>query len=256
VSRSRTKRANQRRVDPARRKAERLRMLQRVGKGLLLLLMIVSTAVAGRWLIQRWSVTHWTIRADAPIKAAIEAQLQAMPVRDFLSTRPDLLRKQWLARIPDMADVQVTRILPDRLEIQAVSRVAVALWQDEQSRLHLFDRHGVAYRLLRRGESPDLPLLRMTKEQLADAGRMLEVLARQDRRLISALSEIRAGSGCWHLYFSRGVSWLIPQADAGAAIDRVLSFLKQPRWQGGRWRVDARGASRWFVRPARIGGVI
>lgn len=249
-------RGNQRRTDPQVQRAARLRTMQRIGKGALMLCMIVATATVGLWLNQRWSVKQWTIDAEPAIKSAIEQQLQTMAARDFLATRPDLLRRQWLERIPDMADVQVTRILPDRLDIRARARVPVALWQDEQSRLHLFDQAGDAYRLLSRGESPDLPLLRMTEPQLADASRILSVLAEHDRGSIRALSEISAGNGFWHLYFARGVSWLIPQADEDVAIDQIISFLKQPRWKGGKWRVDARVASRWFVRPARHGGVI
>ncbi len=249
-------RANQRRVDPEVRKDARLRSIRRIGKGMLLLAMIAVTGAGGLWLNQRWSVTAWEVSADEPIKAAIEAQIKAMPSRDFLSTRPDRLRAQWLDRIPDMADVQITRILPARLVIQAAARTPMALWQDEQSRLHLFDHHGQAYRLLSRGESPDLPLLRISESQLADARRMMDTMAAHDRAWIGALSEIRAGNGFWHIYFSRGVSWLIPQANEDVAITQIISFLKQPRWKGGKWRVDARTTDRWFVRPARYGGVI
>jgi len=248
-------RANQRRIDPAIQQEARRRSLKRIGTVMVFTLMVAVSASSAVWLNQKWSVAHWDIQADAPIKIAIAAQLKHMPSRDFLSTRPDLLRQQWLNRIPDLAEVRITRILPDRLNIQADARVPVALWQDEQSRLHLVDAHG-PYRLLRKGESPDLPLLRMPATELSAARSMLAALARADMHRLAALSEIRAGNGHWQIYFSRGVSWLIPQSNEGSEIQHISSFLKQPRWKGRYWRVDARLASRWFIRPAGHGGVI
>ncbi len=249
-------RANQRRIDPAERKQARMRSLQRIGRVLMFALLSGATFAGGYWLNQRWSVAHWQIQGDAPLRAAIEQQLQAMAQRDFLSTRPELLRRQWLQRIPDLADVRITRVLPDRLQISAEARVPTALWQDEQNRLHLVDANGVAYRLLRKGESPDLPLLRLPAAELAEAHRMLTALGRQNRAYLALLSEVRAGGGHWRIYFSRGVSWLIPQVGGDAVIERITALLKQPRWRSGHWRVDARLASRWFLRPAGHGGVI
>ncbi|MDQ6981484.1 MAG: hypothetical protein Q9M08_00555 [Mariprofundus sp.] len=249
-------RVNQRRIDPAVQKEVRRRNLKRLGRVLMFGMLVSVMATSIIWLNQKWSIGSWEIKADAPLKAAIEAQLQAMPNRDFLSTRPDQLRELWLQRIPDLADVRITRILPDRLRIQADARLPVALWQDEQSRLHLFDGHGNVYRLLKKGESPDLPLLRIPEEQLDAARKMIVALAQHDVQKLSGLSEIRAGSRHWKIYFSRGVRWLIPQGDEGSMIERIKSLLQQPRWRNRYWRVDARLSSRWFIRPAGHGGII
>jgi len=249
-------RVNQRRIDPAVQKEARNRSLKRLGRIMLSTMMVVAMIAGAAWLNRQWSVSHWDIKAEAPIKAAIEAQLQSMPERDFLSTRPELLRQQWLQRIPDLAAVQITRILPDRLHIHAVARVPTALWQDEQGQLHLCDAQGHAYRLLRKGESPDLPLLRMPAAQLSGARNMIMALVQHDAAKLSALSEIRGGSRYWQLYFSRGETWLIPVGHEDLAIHRITVLLKQPRWSGRHWRVDARLTSRWFLRPAGHGGVI
>jgi len=249
-------RTNQRRIDPAIRKEAQRRSLKRMSRVLMFVVIIAASGGSAAWLNQKWSVKHWEVKAETPIRLAIESQLKHMSSRDFLSTRPELLRRQWLQHIPDLDAVRITRILPDRLQIQADARVPVALWQDEQSRLHLFDAEGHVYRLLRRGESPDLPLLRVPASQLSDVQKMLAALVQNDVSPLSALSEIRASSGHWKIYFNRGVSWLIPQSNAGAVIDRIILFLKQPRWRHRYWRVDARLASRWFIRPAGHGGVI
>jgi len=246
-------RANQRRIDPAIRKQARQRSLKRMGRVIVFALMMAVSGGSAIWLNQKWSVQHWQIKAQAPLKGYIEAQLKHMPSRDFLSTRPDVLRQQWMNRIPDLAAVRITRILPDRLQIEAEARVPTALWQDEQSRLHLFDAQGHAYRLLRKGESPDLPLLRVAEEQLPAMQNMLQTLSPQ---ALTALSEVRAGNGHWQMYFAHGESWLIAQRDANKSIVHITSLLKQPRWKNRHWRVDARLASRWFIRPAGRGGVI
>jgi len=249
-------RVNQHRIDPAVQKEARRRSLKRIGRILVFGMLVSVMATSAIWLNQKWSIGSWEIRADAPLKTAIKAQLEAMPNRDFLSTRPDFLRELWLQRIPDLADVHITRILPDKLRIQADARVPVALWQDGQSRLHLFDRHGNVYRLLKKGESPDLPLLRIPEEQLGAARKMMVALARHDVQKLSELSEIRAGSRHWQIYFSRGATWLIPQGNEGSMMKRINSLLNQSRWRNRYWRVDARLASRWFIRPAGHGGVI
>jgi len=249
-------RVNHRRIDPDVQKQARRRSMKRIGRVMVLAMIIAVCSTGAAWLDQKWSVKHWEIKAETPIKIAIETQLKNMPKMDFLSTRPELLREQWMQRIPDLAAVRITRILPDSLQIQADARVPTALWQDEQNRLHLFDAEGYAYRLLRKGESPDLPLLRMPAEQLSDAHRMLNTLSQHDAASLSGLSEIRASNGHWQIYFSRGESWLIPQSDEDAVIDRITALLKQPRWSGRHWRVDARLASRWFIRPAGRGRVI
>jgi len=249
-------RTNQRRIDPAIQKAARRHSMKRIGSMLAFVLLIAASASGALWLNQSWRVQHWEISAEAPIKAAIEAQLQHMPNRDFLHTRPEALRQQWLQQIPDMAAVRITRILPDRLQVQADARVPTALWQDAQGRLHLFDSEGHAYRLLSRGESPDLPLLRVSEEQLGGTQRMLTTLAHVDTFPLASLSEVRASGGNWHIYFSHGVSWLIPQSNETAVIKHIVSLMKQPRWHHRYWRVDARLASRWFIRPAGHGGVI
>ena len=247
---------NQRRVDPAVQQRTRRESLLRIGR-MLLLTLCVGASVAGMlWLNQAWRVQHWEIKAEAPIKQAIEAELQAMQNKDFLHTRPELLRQQWLARIPDMAAVRISRVLPDALYIQADARVPMALWQDEQNRLHLFDDQGTVYRLLRQGESPDLPLLRVSERQLVAVQQMLSALALHDEQRLPALSEIRASSRHWKLYFSHGARWLVPKGNEAAVIDRIKAILQQPRWRQRHWRVDARLASRWFIRPAGHGGII
>ncbi len=249
-------RSNQRRTNPELNKQSRQRNFKRIGRMLMFAVMLAFTLSSTLWLNERWSTKHWDIVADAGIKSAIEAQLAAMPAKDFISMQPDLLRRQWLANIPDLEAVRITRILPDQMRIEADARVPTALWQDEQGQLHLFDELGVAYRLLNKGESPDLPLLRVNQDELADVKQMLDAIAQQGDNKLASLSEIRTANQHWQIYFSRGVSWLIPQSNEVNVINHINNFMQQPRWSKRYWRIDARLQSRWFVRPAGHGGVI
>jgi len=257
-------RANQRRIDPNIKKQAVRSSLKCMGRMLMLMSIVGVGAGSIVWLNEAWRTTHWEISADESIKAAIEAELAAMPNKDFISMRPDHLRQQWLQNIPDLEAVHITRTLPGSLHIQADARVPTALWQDAQGQLYLFDQLGVAYRALNKGESPDLPLLRINQSQLTQAKHMMDAIAEQSRTQdgaqgdyrLAALSEIRAGRQHWQIYFSRGVSWLIPQQDEIHVINHINRFMQQTRWRNRHWRVDARLQSRWFIRPAGHGGVI
>jgi cell division septal protein FtsQ len=249
-------RGNQHRIKPEEIQATRSRFWKRLARVFVFSLVLSATLSAGWWLNQIMSVRQWEIDAPPMLKQAINVQLEAMPSKDFLHTQPFLLRQQWLAKIPDMAEVQVSRILPDSLHIIAQPRVPMALWQDENNDIHLLDDHAVAYRLLRKGESPDLPLLRIDAGNRAPAFRLLLSMQQHATAKMAVLSEIRASGQSWQINFSRGESWLLPQGREISVIRRLASILKEPRWQHRNWRIDARAQSRWFIRPVKHGGII
>jgi len=249
-------RSNQRRSDPAVKKASRVLRFKHIGQVSAVVVILAAGLLTGWWLNERMSVTQWSIEGDAILKQAISEKLERMPVKDFISTRPDMLSQQWLQALPDMAQVQVSRVLPNSLNVRIHARVPVALWQNEKSQLFLFDEQGQVYRPLKKGESPDLPLLRIGEEYLASAGQLLLTLQAQQVVGLDQLSEIRAGSSYWQIYFSKGVTWTLPFGKEEAAIKQLASLLEKPRWSNRSWRVDARSSDRWFIRPARHGGVI
>ncbi len=249
-------RGNQRRIKPEEIQAARSKFRKRLARVFMFSVMLSATLSGGWWLNQSMSVRQWKIDAPPMLKQAINEQLEAMQSHDFLHTQQFLLRQQWLAKLPDMAEVQVSRILPDSLHIKAQPRVPMALWQDENNDIHLLDGHAVAYRLLRKGESPDLPLLRIDKGKLTSAFSLLLSLQQHAAAKMAVLSEIRTSGQNWQLNFSRGESWLLPQGREMSVIRRLASILKEPRWQHRNWRIDARAQSRWFIRPVGHGGII
>ncbi len=249
-------RNNQRRRDPVKQSAMRLLTLKRIGQISAGIAVVTVSLGTTWWMNDKMSVTQWQIEGEPALKQAISDKLEAMPVKDFISTRPSQLGEQWLEEMPDMARVDVSRVLPNSLRIRAYARVPVALWQNEKSQLFLFDGDGNAYRQLNKGESPDLPLLRVDETQMTAAHQLLQLLQQQDVFDMDSLSEVRAGSSYWQVYFSKGVTWTLPFGSESAAIKQLASLLKQPRWSNRSWKVDARSSDRWFIRPAKHGGVI
>ena len=249
-------RGNQRRIKPEEIQAARSKLRKRLTRVFVFSGALSVTLFTGWWLNENMSVRQWEIDADPILKQAINEQLEAMPSHDFIHTQPFLLRQQWLAKVPDMAEVQISRILPDSLHIKAQLRVPMALWQDENNEIHLLDDHAIAYRLLRKGESPDLPLLRIDTENRSSAFKLLLSLQQHATTKMTVLSEIRTSGQNWQINFSRGESWLLPQGGEVSAIRRLTSLLKEPRWQHRNWRIDARAELRWFIRPAKHGGII
>jgi len=249
-------RNNQRRSDPVVKQADRMRLLKYMGQISAGVVIVAAVLLAGWWMNEKMSVTQWQVEGEPAMKQAISQKLEMMAVKDFISTRPDMLSEQWLSELPDLARVEVSRVLPNSLKIRAHPRVPVALWQNEKSQLYLFDEKGDAYRQLKKGESPDLPLLRIDEKHLLAAGQLLHLLKAQQVMALNELSEIRVGSQYWQIYFSKGVTWTLPFGEEAAAIKYLTRLLEQPRWSGRSWRVDARSSDRWFIRPARHGGVI
>jgi len=249
-------RRNQHRVSAEERRTSRRHIWRRMRLIMLAMLLIGGSSTGLWWLNGALAVTTWSITGGAQLKAAIEKKLADMPVKSYLHTRPAALHDAWLASIPDMAEVQINRILPGTLLIAAKARVPIALWQDELGAIHLVDENGVAYRQLTRGESPDLPMLRIAGVELAQAHTLLTELAGLHVRNLNVLSEVRSADAAWLLYFNKGERWLIPQQRETVVFHQLDALLAQPRWRARNWRIDARTTSRWFIRPAKHGGVI
>ncbi len=248
-------RMNKRREDPAllrERRQRRLRLLGRTlaGAGLAL------GAGAGLMLLnQALDVREWTIQAPPALKRDIEAAMQALPARDFWHARPAAVAAMLASRAPDIARIEVQRLLPHGLLIRAEPKRAIALWAAPEGGLRLVDERGRPWRAPREGEAPDLPLVHAGRAQLARAAALLHALEADPARL-ARLSELRAGGHGWRMIFDRGEAWRLPDANAAARIAAIERLLQKPRWRRMRWRVDARADNRWFLRPAAHEGVI
>ncbi len=249
-------RTNRRRRPKGRPEGFR-RVLRATARALAGMMVLSALAAGGWWLNGLLTVRTWTIRgASGPVEAAMDDALARMEPLDLWRAWPGRLRRRLLADLPDLADLDVTRRLPDQLEIRAVMRKPVALWRGPRG-VMLVDAHGAPYRRMRRGEALDLPLLRAPSDRLPEALALMRAVRRADSRRWRRLSEVIAEAGGWRLNFARGEAWLLPGGDEGARrVRRMAELLHRKRWRKGLWRVDARLPDRWFIRKSRIGGVV
>ncbi|MDQ6987666.1 MAG: cell division protein FtsQ/DivIB [Mariprofundaceae bacterium] len=248
-----------RRRKAVQRKVLRLKpLLNRLLQGVAVLAVSGLLLAGGWWLNQALSVHSWQISGVAePLEIAVEKQLNAMKPLDFLHAWPSRLRRQLLDNVPDLADVNIARKLPDRLLIQATPRLPVALWQGAAGEVLLVDGHGEAYRALLAGEMLDLPLLRVAREEIQESVVLLLLLKQKDMARYANLSEWLAAPDGWRLNFERGRCWLLPRGvDAMPRMRDVLVLMQEKRWQSGDWRIDARAATRWFIRKSKLGGMV
>jgi len=238
-------------VKPVRRP---LRWVQPMLRGLL-----ISSAVMlcgfGVWKMNgQLSVSYWDIDAEAHVQQQIDAYLTQQKHRGYWHTRASKLQANLLQNIPDIEHVQVSRVLPDGLLIKAKARAPMGLWKDTQSQqVMLIDDKGVAYRALQRGESIDLPILRVQEKELVVASQVLNTLNQYDVRKLLNLSELVAADEGWRLNFAKGEQWFIEMANLKHDVVQVINILNQPRWAQRHWRIDARISERWFIRPVRQG---
>jgi cell division septal protein FtsQ len=236
-------------VKPVRRPSRWLKPLaQGVAMGL-----VVAAISFGVWKLNtQCSVSYWDIEAAPHVQKQIQAYLEKQKDLDYWHTRASVLQSGLIAHIPDIAHIQINRILPDGLLVQAIARQPMALWKDEQAQVvKLVDEKGVAYRALKRGEMVDLPVLRVSKEALPQAVKLLQALNKYNVRKWLGLSELILADDGWRLNFSHGEQWKVAKNHLEKNLIQVINVLDAPRWAKGHWRIDARIPERWFIRPAK-----
>jgi len=204
------------------------------------------------------------LRVRAVEISGVEGQLAAAIERSvghgemtLAASDPAALRSRLLAEFPDLAELHISRQLPDRLLVEAVVRAPLALWVDEDQVIRLVDKDGTPYRPLARNDVADLPILRTSRRQLGEVGLLMGQLQAVDPALLASVSEVIAIGGDWKLNFDRGMQWLVPGGNDNGNRYRLLAeLLHKPFWAGRSWHVDARSNERWYLRPARQGGFV
>jgi len=249
-------RSNRKRRPTKKQRAQS--MLKHIGYLCMWMTGVVLILAGGWWLNQALSVEKWTIKGvSEPLNAAIDTEINSIKTPDFIHTMPSVLRRRLLSKLPDLDGVNIVRRLPNGLEIIARERVPVVLWLRADGKVLLVDGKGLAYRALRRGEHADLPLLRLANSDLDEATRLIRSMKQQDSIHYQHLSELIGESDYWRLNFERGQSWLLPRGvNNERRMRKIIALMQQRRWRGGRWRVDARMSTRWFIRESRIGGMV
>ncbi|MDT8375282.1 MAG: cell division protein FtsQ/DivIB [Mariprofundaceae bacterium] len=254
-------RSNQRRIAKSeivqRRKAAVRRIIWVTGSALA----VTASASALLLLNRTFSVSEWKIEvvesAPSSLHAGIDRSLASLQAYDFWSTRPAIIRNRLLQALPDLEEIHIQRKLTGSLHLHAVARTPVALWQKQEGKIWLVDRHGLPYRPLAANEPADLPVLRMGEADIVEVAALLQQLRAADAKRFSHVSELFASNSSWKINFDQGQQWMISRNEnISDAIAGVVTLLEQPRWRSGHWRVDTRIKQRWFIRPTKHEGVI
>ncbi|MES0370668.1 MAG: cell division protein FtsQ/DivIB [Mariprofundaceae bacterium] len=225
---------------------------------------ILATALSLSTLFvlnQTFSVSKWEIETGGNAPVSLERQIDTvmneLPDYDFWSTRPGLLRSHLLETVSDLENIHIQRTLAGSLHLRAVARSPIGLWQKQDGKIFLVDMHGTIYRPLQATEMADLPILRINKADIHEASAMLKSMRSDQPTHFSRISELFANHSSWKINFNQGQQWMLSRnQNRSDSINRVSALLEKQRWRSGHWRVDARTANRWFIRPAKQEGVI
>ncbi len=251
-------RQTNRRRSPARSPVPVRTLLNGTLRGLALMSLIGLFAVAGWWFNQALVVKSWQIRGlPESLENTMDERLKELQPLDLVHAWPARLRRHLLSSMPDLAEVNIARRLPDRLEIAATMRMPVALWRNTQGTVQLVDGQGAAYRALKAGEVLDLPLLRVEADELDAGVALLLKLKQVDTASYARLSEWISEDDGWKLNFDRGRCWLLPRdVNAAQRMDQVIALMQDSRWKNGDWRIDVRATTRWYIRKSKLGGMV
>jgi len=223
-------------------------LLRRAWPGLLL---VVVTGVGLQQLDAAMAVRAWQVQCDdARLQQSLSMQLQQMAPLGFVGGYPSVVAQRLRALEPDIATIEVERVLPSRLRVSARIRQPVALWTGGQGKVMLVDGKGVIYRALRRGELLDLPLLRVSdRRQVVLLARLLDHVKETHPQRVAVMSELIAQDGLLRINMTRGAQWQCPlDRHLVSRVDHIIALLDGQRWRHGSWKVDARRQDRWFVR--------
>lgn len=255
MSRANTRRVNKAEVQQRRRIV--LKRVSRISAGALAIALSLSAMTV---LNHTFRVSNWEIEvtgSNPQLEKQVDAAMQSLPSYDFWSTRPSVLRTHLLTSVADLENIEIRRTLTGSLQLQAVARTPVALWQSGAGDIYLVDRQGSPYRKFAADEAADLPLMRIGKSDIRAAATLLHAIQTGQPARYPQISELFAVSSNWKINFNQGQQWMISRnQDIAYAVNKIGTLLAKPRWRSGHWRIDARAESRWFIRPGRQEGVI
>jgi cell division protein FtsQ len=150
-----------------------------------------------------------------------------------------------IERLPWVERASVERVLPDRVEVRIVERTPYAVWRLGSSEF-LIDKTGRALGAAPKGAgAPQLP--RVAGEGAAtEAGRLLELLAREPALKSRVEMAERVGRRRWNLHLTGGGRILLPAEGEAEALARWRQIAAaRGQWDG---EIDLRVAGRPLLR--------
>jgi cell division protein FtsQ len=137
---------------------------------------------------------------------------------------PHVIRAKLLTE-PYIAEAQVRRLWPNRIEILIVERRPVALWQTE-GRIRVVDRDGVPFAAHDPTRFPNL-LLVVGPGAAIQASHLIDTLAKQPSIRPRVKAAVFVGQRRWNLRLDNGVEVRLPEEGADAALAELASLDRE-----------------------------
>lgn len=168
--------------------------------------------------VQRIEIAGAALIPEAHIKALtglVEGETS------IFAADPHDIRAKLLAE-PYIAEAQVRRVWPNRIEILIVERRPVALWQSDGA-LRVIDHAGVPFAAPDPSRFPNL-LLVVGAGAAPEASRLMDMLAKQPGLRPRVKAAVFVGQRRWNLRLDNGVEVRLPEEGADAALAELTTL--------------------------------
>lgn len=209
-------------------------------------LMPEADVLAGRlgFGIEMVTLTGHRYAADEEILGALDlANVRSLLGFDVAAARRRIERVSWVA------SADITRLLPDRLDIRIVERKPFAVWQRGAKEL-LIDDTGRELQQIGPGSIEHLP--RVIGEGAApEAATLIATIARHDELARRFLAAERVGERRWTLRLADGIVMHLPAEGPALALERLAAAGRMQRLLAEPGRIiDLRASGRIALRKA------
>jgi cell division protein FtsQ len=126
---------------------------------------------------------------------------------------------------PYIAEAQVRRIWPNRIEILIVERRPVALWQSE-GQVRVVDREGVPFAAHDPSRFPNL-LLVVGAGAATEAVHLIDTLSKEPALRPRVAAAVLVGQRRWNLRLDNGVEVRLPEEGADAALAQLAKLDRE-----------------------------
>lgn len=209
-------------------------------------LMPEADVLAGRlgFGIEMVTLTGHRYAADEEILGALDlANVRSLLGFDVAAARRRIERVSWVA------SADITRLLPDRLDIRIVERKPFAVWQRGAKEL-LIDDTGRELQQIGPGSIDHLP--RVIGEGAApEAATLIATIARHDELARRFRAAERVGERRWTLRLADGIVMHLPAEGPALALERLAAAGRMQRLLAEPGRIiDLRASGRIALRKA------
>lgn len=201
-----------------------------------------GTAAFG-FKVEQVTLTGRTHADAAQIKAALGVQ-QGSPI--LATSLADM--KARLEKIPEVETVQISRVLPNLLEVAITERMPVAWWQ-KGGVLQLVDASGVVLNREKYPGKKNLPVV-VGDDAPEHVDELVALINSVPSLKPDVVAAVRVGQRRWNIELNRDITIMLPEEKPNEAWKRFANLVeKQALLSKAIRSVDMRIEDRVFIMP-------